>query len=126
MIKKLTGGFKKFTSSLGKFLVLAAICLALALGIVCPLWKWATTSPSSYTTALLIILAALFVLLVVKTAIKKGPKGFLFFALKFIVAIGGISASIFFILKSNRVMALIVFIVAVIIYAILSLGDKKK
>ncbi len=126
MIKKLSGGFKKLTSSLGKLIVLALICLALALGIVCPLWKWATTSPKSYTIALLAIFAALFVVLIIRTAVRKGPKTFLFFILKLAAVIGGVGGAVFFILNSNRIAALIVFIAAVIIYAILSLGDKKK
>ena len=126
MIKKLSGGFKKLTSSLGKLIVLALICLALALGIVYPLWKWATTSPKSYTIALLAIFAALFVVLIIRTAVRKGPKMFLFFILKLAAVIGGVGGAVFFILNSNRIAALIVFIAAVIIYAILSLGDKKK
>ncbi len=121
---RIASGFKKLTSSLGKILILSAICIAMALGVAYPLWKWATTSPKSYTAAMLVIMGLL--LLIIRTAIKKGPRNFVFFALKLAVIAGGLGGTVFFILKCYRLVALIVFLVAGIIYAILSLGDKKK
>ena len=123
---RIASGFKKLTSSLGKILILSAICIAMALGVAYPLWKWATTSPKSYTAAMLVIMGLLLLLLIIRTAIKKGPKNFVFFALKLAVIAGGLGGTVFFILKCYRLAALIVFLVAGIIYAILSLGDKKK
>jgi len=98
----------------------------MALGVAFPLWKWATTSPKSYTTAMLVVMGLLLLLLIIRTAVKKGPKSFIFFTLKFAIIAGGLAGTVFFILNSNRIAALIVFLVAGIIYAILSVGDKKK
>ncbi|NLM00102.1 MAG: hypothetical protein GX220_01425 [Treponema sp.] len=57
---------KSFFSGMGKFFLLVALCALFALVIVWPLWKWATSSPTSYSVVLLSVLAFTVVLSVIK------------------------------------------------------------
>lgn len=119
MLKNITSGVKKAASGVGKILFLFIICLVLGLGIVFPLWKWADSSPKSYTWAILCVLLAGIIFLFIRSFKKKGGFNFTFGILKLITILGGLTLCVYFVLKSNRIMSLVVFVMMFVLYGIL-------
>ena len=126
MLKKIARGYKKLFSSAVKVFILLALCIALALLLVFPLWKWASLSPKTYTLVLgiLIVLALLWIF--VRSIMRLGAKNVLMRCTKTFVLLAGIALSIYFVFKSNRVLSLIVLLVVFGIYGMLAFGWKNE
>lgn len=118
MLKDFTDGLGKFFSVAGKIVVLAAICLGLGIGIVFPLWKWASAGPKSYTWGMACLLVLGLIYITIGSIRKNGFLKFLLWIFKTVLILVGIFLCIFFVLKSNRILALVVLVVDLILFAI--------
>lgn len=126
MLKKIARGYRKLFSSTGKIILLALLCLALAFIFVWPLWKWAMTSPDTYSWILIALIAVLAVFGIYKSIKKSGLISFLQKSSKILVILAGIFFGIFFVLKGHRLISLTVLAAAFILYGILAFGIKDK
>ncbi len=117
---------KKLFSSTAVCSLFILACTALGLVFVFPLWKWATSSPETYSAAVLgaIALAAIYAL--VKSCKKHGVKAFFSALTKFVLSAGGISAFVYYVLHGQKLLGLAVLIAAAGICIALSLLLSKK
>ena len=126
MIKNVFKGYKKLFSTIGKIILLTAVCLATGFCIVFPLWKWATSSPKSYTLAILIIALAFFFFLIIKKLLSSPKKIFLQRLLRIIVILGGLALCIVSVMTGHRIIALAVLVLTFLLYGILAFGLKSS
>lgn len=59
--------FKSFFISLFRFLLIILICVASALVIVWPLWKFATTNGKAYTWTVLVLIALWIIFVIIRS-----------------------------------------------------------
>lgn len=126
MLKKIASGYVRLFSTLGKIIALAAVCLGVAALVVYPLWKWALSSPLSYSWAVIIIIGAGLIAAIVKKSITSGPVLFLRRLAKFVVVVGGMCGCIICVLKGKRIAALIILLAIFILYGILAFGLRDR
>lgn len=126
MLKKIAAGYKKLFSTAAKIVLLALLCLAISFIFVWPLWKWAMTSPSSYSTLLLILVALLLLWCFYRSIRKNGINAFLLNGLKLLIILGGIAGCILLVLKGHRIISLAVLFAAFILYGIVAFGIKNR
>lgn len=112
-LKKISRSFVSFFS----VIVFLLMCVLITAGIVWPLWKWATTSPSSYSVCVLAI-AVIFVLWQIFRVVRKTEKSR---AIKcslriFFIALG-IAAFVFLVLANHRIIAFCVLFVCIALSA---------
>lgn len=119
MLKKLATGSRKFFSAVGRIVLLAATCFLLGIGIVLPLWKWASSSPATYTWFVLGLICVGIIFAIVCAFKKKGPLATVFGLLKVLLIVGGLALAVYFVLNSNRILALIVLAVTVVLFCVL-------
>jgi uncharacterized membrane protein len=124
MIKKIANGYGRLFSSTAKVVLLASLCLGLSFIIVYPLWKWAISSPSSYSWAVLALVCIGIVYLVVRSIKKNGALPFLHGAAKVLVVLGGLCGCVFFVLNGKRILALVCLAATFVLYGILAFGFK--
>lgn len=125
MIKKIAHGYGRLFSSILKIVFLAAICLGLSFIVVYPLWKWALSSPTSYTGAILVLALIFIVYATVKAIKKNGVMKFLHALSKILVILGGLTGCILFVLNGRRLIALAVLVATFIIYGVLAFGFRS-
>jgi len=128
MLKKIASGYGKLFYSIIKIILLAFLCFGFSFIIVYPLWKWALSSPNTYSIAILFLLVAFICFTIIKRIRKQGALISLQRFAKVFIILCGISGCIFSVLQNKRILALIILIAAFIIYGILAYGlkDIKK
>ncbi|MBQ1593158.1 MAG: hypothetical protein II103_03595 [Treponema sp.] len=126
MIKNIAKGYKSLIASTVKILLLIAVCAGLGFSIVYPLWKWATISPKSYTTACLCLLAAAALFLAVKSFLRLGAKKWLVRLAKLLTVFAGLGFITFSVIRGNRLAALVAAPLVFILYGLLAIGFKEK
>ena len=122
MLKKIASGYGRLFSSVAKIFLLAALCLGLSFTIVYPLWKWAISSPTSYSWAVFALVCAALVYFIVRSIKKNGVNASLLTFAKQVVVLGGLCGCVFFVLHGQRILALVCFIAMFIVYGILAFG----
>ena len=75
-------------------LLLAALCAFLGCAVVLPLWKWAVSSPGTYSAAVAVLAALLVLALLVRACKKHGARVFFRRFLKCTVVAGGLAAAV--------------------------------
>ena len=126
MIKKIAYAYKKLLTALLKVLALVAACFIVGIGIVFPLWKWATTSPSSYTAVVTLLIIAALIYWLVKKAVAAGPHKTARAALLVAAIVGTATAATALLMHGLRVPALItVIIMAFVIFGVIASGKNK-
>ena len=116
---------KKFFIQLLKIVGMIFVCLALGALIVFPLWKWASSSPKSYTLCILILLIAFAVYLLIKSAKKIGIKSFTLRWSKILVIALGLCLMFKSVLIGERVLALLYISIAIALFFIIKFLEKK-
>lgn len=124
MLKKIASGYGKLFFSIGKILLLAVLCIGLSFIIVYPLWKWALSSPNSYSLTILVLFFVLVIYWMIKKIKTQGALDFLKGLSKVLIIIGGISGCVISVLNSKRILALVIFVATFVIYGILAYGFK--
>src|SRR5574344_1183056 len=124
MLKKIANGYGKLFSSIGKILLLAALCLGLSFIIVYPLWKWALSSPNSYNWTILALFFVLVIYWIIKKVKVQGALAFLKKLTKVLIILAGIICCVISVLNSKRILALFILVATFVIYGILAYGFK--
>lgn len=119
-------GYKMLFLSILKLLALATLCVVLSFAVVFPLWKWALSSPKSYTYCMLALLALTVISFLARRIKKHGIRPFLRGLLRVLVIAGGIALSVFCVLSGLRFAALLVLAAMFIASGILASGANKK
>lgn len=118
--------FRDFFSSSSLLILLALLCSAVAFITVLPLWKWAQTSPGTYTLCMLLIAAVLALYRIIIFARKTGAAVFLRKTIR-LLAIG---ASLCFIpvtfMNGSKLILLLILLGAVAVYAGAGIILKNK
>lgn len=138
MIKQI---FKGYLRLLKLFLIIVcslAVCAIVSYAFIWPLWFTATTFPTVYTTIIIFLLVALFLLflirkfvLLVKSNKTKDEKSLLIKktilkTMKFLIPIIGILIALLFVLSYNRIGALITLLVCFLFYGFIIFGYGKN
>src|SRR5574344_1890955 len=126
MIKKIANGYGRLFSSTAKVVLLASLCLGLSFIIVYPLWKWAISSSSSSSWAVLALVCIGIVYLVVRSIKKNGALPLLHGAAKVLVVLGGLCGCVFFVLNGKRILALVCLAATFVLYGILAFGFRSE
>lgn len=126
MIKNIAKGYQKLFFSAVKLLALILFCTLIGFAFVFPLWKWASSSPSSYTIACIVCIFLVLAYIAFASLKKLGLKRWLFTLAKLLTIASGLSIAILSVLKGNRILALATIPIAFIIYGLLSFGAKHK
>lgn len=126
MIKKIAHGYSRLFSSVAKIIILAGLCLFLAVIIVYPLWKWALAAPKTYSAAVITVAAAGFIYLLAQRIRRQGALTVLRRFLKLLVVVGGLTGCIECVLHAHRIASLIVLAVTFVVYGILAFGFRDK
>lgn len=126
MLKKIASGYKKLFSSTAKIILFAVLCLAIAFVFVWPLWKWAMTSPDSYSWVLAVLIILLAGWAIFKSIKKNGIHSFIINTLKLLIIAGSIAGCVILVLKGHRIISLVVLLAAFIVYGIVAFGIKNK
>ncbi len=106
----------RFFASWGLLILLAAICTVTAFAITVPLWKWASSSPSSYTVFTLSAAAAFILYRIFLSARKAGLFAFTRRLVKIAVPLAGLGAALYFLSRNSVIAAAASVAAAVLIY----------
>ena len=124
MMNKVINGFSKLFSSFSKVLALVLFCLGLSAAFVFPLWKWALSSPISYTWTVIIVASLLVLYVIVNSFRKKTVKSVVKILLKFFIPILAFIACIYFILLGYRILLPFILIGTFILYGVVNVWLK--
>lgn len=113
-------------TSIGKIIFLIIFCVLTGLVISFPLWKFATVSPSLYTTICLILIGLSIIFLIYKFIRKNSAKKNIRFFLKTVIFLAGFTGSILLVLSEHRLLALLSIIVMMILIFICNLCLYEK
>ena len=124
-LKKILDGYGHIISSIFKVLLLIAICTTLGFVIVFPLWKWASTSPRSYTIIILALCAIIFVYYLIR--FFKGKKFSAIIRILLLTAciIAMLVSPIYFVINLHRLYALLSFVFFFVVFTLIKFGIKK-
>ncbi len=118
MLNKIVKELKHTVFSALKVLFLVALCVLVGIAIVFPLWEWATSSPKTYSMAILLFSVAFLIYKTVKSCIKI-PKSLLFKRIIHIVlAVIEIFVFIKYVFALHRLAA----VVSLFVYAVLAIS----
>ena len=106
-------------------LLLAALCVALGGAVVLPLWKWAVSSPGTYSAAVMAAAALLLVLLLAKACKKHGAAVFFRRFLKCTIVAGGLVAAATAVLHGTRLRALAAVAALCIVYGLVDIVFRR-
>lgn len=93
-----------------------ALCFAVSLAVVFPLWAFAKNAPNAYSVAVLVLAAAFALWKIALWAKKAGAKRTIKVALKCLVVVAGISACVFLLLGFHRILAAISAVLAIALF----------
>lgn len=135
MLKKIALGYAKVFRTLVKALIVLAASFALTFSVVYPLWRFALSSPKTYTVTVLSLFCAALVGTIffrlqkrIKNAAdnieekKHIVRTVYKTAAKIMVATGGLFFFFFFILRGTPAAAAASVVIAVILYGIFAFG----
>lgn len=122
----ITHEYKKLFSSVVTALALLAVCVALGCAIVLPLWSFAISQSQLYTTVCLIIIASLILWKIILGIRKSGAKKALSVFLRLALVAISLELIFRFVIASNRIAALIVLIVSIILYGFIHVLFQSK
>ena len=130
MIGKIFRGYSAVLGSAFRFAALIGVCIGAGFLLVYPLWNLAVLKPGVYTLVFCIIVASLTLTLtgiqLYKAARKNGRRLLLSIARKGVL-LAGFSFFVIFILRYERVPAILVLILTIMLYGYLAfvLSPKK-
>lgn len=105
----------KFFSFL-KAVFFVALCFAVSMAAVFPLWAFAKNAPNAYSVAVLVLAAAFALWKIALWAKKAGMKKTLKVVLKGAVVVAGISACVFFLFGFHRILAALSAVLAIALF----------
>lgn len=127
-LKKISRSFVSFFS----VIVFLLMCVLVTAAVVWPLWKWATTYPSSYSVCVLGV-AVIFVLWQIFRVVRKAEKSrAIKLSLRIFFIALGIAAFVFLVLANHRIIAFLVLVVCIALSAAINsffhikLNDKHR
>ncbi len=128
MIKNILNGYVHLFTSLGKIIVILAICIGLGFAVVWPLWKWATVNSTTYTIFILAVLVIYLLSVIFKEIKKHSFKTVAITFIRILVIAGGVFFFIFFVLKSHRIFALLSLVTMIFLYGLFSFSliEREK
>ena len=106
-------------------LLLAALCAFLGCAVVLPLWKWAVSSPGTYSAAVAVLAALLVLALLMRACKKHGARVFFRRFLKCTVVAGGLAAAIAAVLQGTRLLALAALAALCAVYGLVDIVFRK-
>ena len=126
MLKKIASGYGKLFSSIGKIILIAVLCIGLSFIIVYPLWKWALSSPNTYSFTILALFFVLAIYWMIKKIKVQGALAFLKKLAKVLVILSGIICCTISVSTYLATLAAVILAAAFIIYGILAYGFKDE
>ena len=129
MMQKIAKEFKSAVFSVAKIFCLAVLCVIFGAVVVLPLWKWAVTSPKTYTAAILFVAAVLFIFFFVKKIRKIPPRVIFRRAIKIILSaleIWIFISNVFALRRMVAFVSLFLYVLAMIFLSLLMKNGAKK
>ncbi len=93
-----------------------ALCFAVSMAAVFPLWAFAKNAPNAYSVAVLVLAAAFTLWKIALWAKRAGTKKTLKLVLKCLVVVAGISVCVFFLFSFHRILAAVSAVLAIVLF----------
>ena len=128
MMVKIVKEFRHILTSIAKVFVLAIFCVLSGVVIVLPLWKWAVSSPKTYTAGILLCLALYLLFILFRFVRHSSPKRILRRFLFLILTLGEIWFFVFSVFEFRRLFAFLSLFIygALAIFVTAFLKDENK
>lgn len=138
LLHNIISGYGRLLLTAGKVVFLLIICLGMGALIVLPLWKWATSSPSTYTAVVLTaailsvcISIALRLVRYVNSADTPAERRsnllhVIRVFLSVLILLSGVAFCVVSVLADRKPLAAVCFILLIVLYGAIAFGVKGK
>ena len=103
-----------------------ALCFAVSLAVVFPLWAFAKNAPHAYSAVVLVLASAFAVWKIALWAKRAGTKKTLKVVLKCLVVIAGVCACVFFLFDFHRILAAVSAVLTIALFKLVDAAFKKS